>query len=317
MPGGSPPSPEGSRVDAPVSHGGDIAHRILPRVPARHRGRRNPREKARYVIRSVLHALEVLEQFRGTCDQLGVTEISNRLNLHKNKVFRLLASLQSRNYVEQIRSKENYRLGVACFELGQRFVRHSDLLTRSGPILQGLARLSAETSFLAVLCGDDVVFVDAIEATSTIRVVSPVGSRIPFHAAAAGKVLVAFEPDHEIRRRFNAEPRRFTAKTVTDAETFLSGLAAAREKGYATDLDEFEDGLRSVAAPVRNAAGTIVGAVGVSGPAHRLPEGKLETILGPAVARFAEALSTRIGYRGPGDPRCLQREARVPDLDGA
>src|SRR3954466_2854243 len=98
------------------------------------------REKTNYTIRSVSHALDVIEQFYGESDELGVTELSKRLKLHKNNVFRLLATLESRGYIEQNRATENYRLGIHCLELGQSYVQHMGILRQAGPIMQDLCR---------------------------------------------------------------------------------------------------------------------------------------------------------------------------------
>src|SRR3989339_1011003 len=81
------------------------------------------REKSNYVIQSVSHLLDVLEQFYGSADEIGVTELSKRLKLHKNNVFRLLATLEARGYIEQNKSTENYRLGLKCLQLGQTYVQ--------------------------------------------------------------------------------------------------------------------------------------------------------------------------------------------------
>ena len=95
------------------------------------------REKANYVIQSVSHALDVLEQFAGDAEELGVTELSKRLRLHKNNVFRLLATLESRGYIEQNRATENYRLGIRCLQLGQTYVNQMGLLRQARPITLG------------------------------------------------------------------------------------------------------------------------------------------------------------------------------------
>ena len=89
------------------------------------------REKTNYIIQSVSHALDVLEQFSGEPDELGVTELSKRLKLHKNNVFRLLATLEARGYIEQNKATENYRLGVRCLRIGQRFVMQTGLLRQA------------------------------------------------------------------------------------------------------------------------------------------------------------------------------------------
>jgi hypothetical protein len=108
------------------------------------------REKTNYVIQSVAHALDVLEQFVGDTEELGVTDLSKRLKLHKNNVFRLLATLESRGYIEQNKSTENYRLGIRCLQLGQSYVQHMGLLRQARPIMSELLRQIKETTYVAV-----------------------------------------------------------------------------------------------------------------------------------------------------------------------
>src|ERR1700756_2329834 len=96
------------------------------------------KEKSEYIIQAVSHALDLLEQFRGEVDELGVTELSKRLKLHKNNVFRLLATLESRGYIEQTKVTKTSRLGPKTLELGQTFIRQMGLLRQSKPILESL-----------------------------------------------------------------------------------------------------------------------------------------------------------------------------------
>src|ERR1041384_1206290 len=104
------------------------------------------REKTNYVIQSVSHALDVLEQFNGTTDEIGVTELSKRLKLHKNNVFRLLATLEARGYIEQNKSSENYRLGLKCLQLGQTFIHQMGLLLQSKAVLVDLSKTTQESA---------------------------------------------------------------------------------------------------------------------------------------------------------------------------
>ncbi|MBI5419342.1 MAG: IclR family transcriptional regulator [Deltaproteobacteria bacterium] len=255
------------------------------------------RDKSNYIIQSVAHALDVLEEFRGEVDELGVTELSKKLKLHKNNVFRILATLQSRNYIEQNKTNDNYRLGIKCLELGQTFIQQRGLLKQAQPILHELAEKSGETSYLSIMRGSDVIYLDAVETTSTVRVISRVGLHMPVHATAAGKALIAYESEEELRKRFNADLSRFTKHTITGTEDLLKNLAESRAKEYATDLEEFEEGLRCIAAPIRDYTRKVIAALSVSGPAHRLSDEKIEQSIGPEVVRSAKALSTRLGYR--------------------
>jgi DNA-binding IclR family transcriptional regulator len=255
------------------------------------------RDKSNYIIQSVAHALDVLEEFRGETDELGVTELSKKLKLHKNNVFRILATLQSRSYIEQNKSNDNYRLGIKCLELGQTFIHQRGLLKQAKAILQELAASTGETSYISFLRGSEVVYLDAVEGSSTVRVVSRVGLHMPLHATAAGKALVAYESDEELARRFAGEIRRFTSNTKTTLEELKKDILAVRQNGYATDLEEFEEGLRCIASPIRDYTRKVVGAVSVSGPAHRLPDDRIVDVVASDVIRAATALSTRLGYR--------------------
>src|SRR5882672_6839533 len=129
------------------------------------------REKTNYVIQSVAHALDVLEQFADpAAAELGVTELSKRLKLHKNNVFRLLATLESRGYIEQNRATENYRLGIRCLQLGQSYVEHMGLLPQARLTMTDLVRHIRETSYVAVLRRTSVVPVDVVEADRSVRI---------------------------------------------------------------------------------------------------------------------------------------------------
>ena len=255
------------------------------------------RDKSNYIIQSVSHALDVLEEFRGDIDELGVTELSKKLKLHKNNVFRILATLQSRNYIEQNKANENYRLGIKCLELGQTFIQQRGMLKQAKPILHELAEKSGETAYVSILRANDVVYLDSVEASTTVRVVSRLGLHMPIHATAAGKAILAYESEEEIRKRFNREMPRFTPHTLATIDDLLANLKVARERGYAADLEEFEDGLRCIAAPIRDYTRKVIGALSISGPAHRLTDEKIETFIGPEVVRCGQDLSRRLGYR--------------------
>ncbi|RMG96920.1 MAG: MarR family transcriptional regulator, partial [Candidatus Dadabacteria bacterium] len=105
------------------------------------------RKKSSYIIQSVTNALDLLEEFRGEETELGVTELSKRLGLHKNNVFRLLATLESRGYIEQNKVTGNYRLGLKVLELGQVFIKHMGLLKMARPILEEIVEKCNETAY--------------------------------------------------------------------------------------------------------------------------------------------------------------------------
>ncbi len=254
------------------------------------------REKSNYIIQSVAHALDVLEEFKGDAIELGVTELSKKLKLHKNNIFRLLATLEARGYIEQNKSTENYRLGLKSLELGQTFIRQMGLLRQARPSLEKLANRTNETSYLAIMRNQDVVYLDVVEANQTVRVASRVGLRLPTYCTAVGKVLICSESEEEIRKRLPEQLVKRTPKTLADPKALVDHLKKVAKQGYAVDDEEFEEGVRCIAAPIRDYTGNVVAAISISGPAMRMPDKKIAEELAPAVKEAAEEISRRLGF---------------------
>jgi DNA-binding IclR family transcriptional regulator len=264
------------------------------------------REKSNYIIQSVSHALDVLEQFAGESEELGVTELSKRLKLHKNNVFRLLATLESRGYIEQNRATENYRLGIRCLQLGQGYVQHMGLLRQARPILAELTRAVRETTYLAVLRRGAIVPVEVMEADRAVRIIPPLGEALPLHCTAAGKAYLAFAPEDELRALVPDGLPRHTEKTITERPALLQQLKGVAGSSYAVDMGEYLEDVRSVASPVRDYARSVVGVLAVAAPAARLSVERIDKEIAPAVLKAALELSGRLGFDGGG-----RRETRA------
>ena len=255
------------------------------------------REKTNYIIQSVNHALDILEEFCQQQEELGVTELSKRLNLHKNNVFRLLATLESRGYIEQNKATENYCLGVKNLELGQAFIKQIGLLRQAKPVLEKLVKDCNETGYIAVARGNSVFYLDAVETKQIVKVASRVGSRLPIFTTSVGKVLVASEPDEEIEKMIpKSGLTKFTENTITDKKKLVEHLKIVSQQGYALDYEEFDEGVACGGAPIRDYTRRVVGAIGMSGPASRLTLKKLEKELIPKIIEAADEISRRLGY---------------------
>lgn len=254
------------------------------------------RDKSNYIIQSVAHALDVLEEFRGDAIELGVTELSKKLKLHKNNIFRLLATLEARGYIEQNKSTENYRLGLKSLELGQTFIRQMGLLRQARPTLEKLAEKANETTYLAIMRNQDVVYLDVVEANQTVRVASRVGLRLPTYCTAVGKVLICSESEEELRKKLPEQIVKRTSKTLTDPKAVVDHLKKVARQGYAIDDEEYEEGVRCIAAPVRDYTGNVVAAISISGPAMRMPDKKISEDLAQTVKEAGEEISRRLGY---------------------
>jgi len=255
------------------------------------------KEKSDYLIQSVSHALDLLEQFHDEVDELGVTELSKRLKLHKNNVFRLLATLESRGYIEQNKVTENYRLGLKTLELGQTFVKQMGLLRQSRPVLESVVRECNETSYVAILKDFHIIYLDVVETDLTVRVVPRVGSRLPAYCTAAGKVQIAYMSEEDLEQYLpTKELKPLTPNTLTDRDLLKKQLRQVVETGYAIDDEELDVGVRCVSAPIRDYTRRIIGAVSISGPSMRLSMERIDKELIPLVKRAAEEISTKLGF---------------------
>jgi DNA-binding IclR family transcriptional regulator len=259
------------------------------------------RKKSSYIIQSVTNALDLMEEFRGDDTELGVTELSKRLGLHKNNVFRLLATLESRGYMEQNKITGNYRLGLKVLELGQVFIKHMGLLKMARPVLEEIRDRCNETAYLAVIRDDRVVYVDVVEATRPVRVISRVGVGLPVYCSAVGKSQIAYESVDEIDRILAEHTmQRYTEHTITDRDQLLKHLEVVRQQGYALDDEEFDEGIRCVGVPVRDYTRRVIAGISVSGPAYRFTDERLRDELVPLALEAGQRLSSRLGY-GVGD----------------
>jgi IclR family KDG regulon transcriptional repressor len=256
------------------------------------------REKENYTIQSVSHALDILESFTATEDELGVTVLSKRLGLHKNNVFRLLATLEHRGYIEQNKLTENYRLGPKVLQIGAIFYEQRECRRHARPIIEGLMAASGETALVAVLRGNKVIYMDSVESTRTVRAVARIGAMLPAHCTAAGKVQLAVLPKAEIERLYpevNLNP--LTDKSIRTRDALLHELKKITEKGYALEREEADPDVRGVAVPVMDFSRNVIGAVAIVAPSHRLTEERLEKGgLISLVQDAGKAISAKMGF---------------------
>lgn len=255
--------------------------------------------KGEYAIQTVINAMRLLEAFRDE-EELGVTELSRRLELHKNNVFRLLATLQQEGYIEQKADTERYRLGVRILELGSSFTRNRSLLCSAEPILEELAAATRETVHLGVLREFEVVHLRGVQTERAVMSGLREGTRLPIHCTALGKVLVGCADDGT-RTRYDTwlDGRALderTPHTIADRDKLRDHLRGVGVRGVGFDLGECDDGLACAAAPVHAADGRVVAALSVSGPETRLEETSLRAEIGPQVIAAAEKLSKALGY---------------------
>jgi IclR family acetate operon transcriptional repressor len=229
---------------------------------------------------------------------LSLGELAEAVGLPKGTTHRLLSSLVYFNYVQQEPVSRGYRLGFKLVTLGNYLLDQIDLRKVAQPHLLELAQRTEETANLAVLDRDEALYIDKIQLSSSgLHMTSRIGYRAPLHCSAMGKVLLAHQPDAEIDRIIARRglPRR-TAKTITDGAALKTHLHTVRAEGYAMDDEEHSNGVRCVAAPIRDTRGEIVAAISVSAPAVRVTRAVARQSMRPLVMTTADRIASQLGY---------------------
>ncbi len=247
------------------------------------------------LVKAVDHALLLLSCYTDE-EEMGVTELSKKMGLHKNNVFRILATLEFRGYIEQNPRTEGYRLGPKIFELGLIFKYQMGLIKHARPVMKRLRDRFNETVYLGVLRDVYAIYIDNVETTHTVRVVSRVGTQIPSYATAIGKVQLAYLPPDELEELFKDKRlKQYTPNTITDVDALFAHLEEVARRGYATDNEEFQEDVRCVGAPIRDYTRYVVAALSISAPSFRMPDEKVEE-MAEAVKEAALEVSKSLGY---------------------
>jgi IclR family transcriptional regulator, KDG regulon repressor len=245
-------------------------------------------------LSSVANSIRLLTSFSGEEDELGITTLATRLRLAKSTVHRLATTLTAAGFLEQSETGK-YRLGVALFELGALVRRRMDVANEARPKLRELLEKTGETVQLGIVDHFSVLYVYEMESRHAIRMAAAVGARAPLHCTAVGKVLLAFQPPEYVKQVISIGLKAHTANSVTKREALLAMLAEVAEREHAIDDEESEEGLRAIAAPVRNHTGNVIAALGVAAPVQRMTKKDMQTCV-PSVIATAAAVSARLGY---------------------
>lgn len=252
--------------------------------------------KSTYAIQSVEHAFDLLEQFRGQDAEFGVTDLSRRMKLSKNKIFRLLSTLKSRNYIEQDQQTENYRLGFKAVELRQPVVRRLKPFSCVRPMLEAMAKECNETVCYSVLDNFDVVTIDKYDCAHALRASTQIGELSPSYCTAAGKAMLAHMADDVLEEYFSCRQfEQYTPYTITNSVQLRKQLQEIALRGYAVASEEMYMGMSSVGAVIRDHTLRTVGAVTLVGPSERLKGAKLTERLIPLLLTVTADISGKLG----------------------
>lgn len=252
-------------------------------------------------VGGLVHGLGILRLLALTRGGLSLSEIAERLDLGKTTAFRLLSTLVQTGYVVQDPRTKAYAIDYSILELASVVLQGIEVRARAGPYLYDLARKTGFTAVLSVLRGGKAVVVDRVAPRTLRSHQSEIGVQVPAYAAGNGKVVLAHLPTDELEAYLaTARFHRFTERTIVDPNRLREHLAEARQRGFAITDGEWIDGVRSVAAPIRNFNGDVIAGVGISSHDF-LPEGLSKGIAEvvehvATVVETAESISFSLGY---------------------
>ena len=254
------------------------------------------RESGPSQVQSVDRAIAILFLLAQRGDA-GVTEVAAELGVHKSTAFRLIGALESGSLIDQDGERGKYRLGRGILRLAAATNERLELPTESRPVCRRLAADLDEAVNLAILDRGEATHILQEYGTSSITGRNWIGQRTPLHATASGKILLAYADAVTLKEILASNLHSYTPHTITEPAMLEAELAAVREQGWASTAEEFEIGLNAVAAPVRDATGEVVAAVGVSGPSYRLTVESFPEVAAHLLAGAGE-IGARLGYFG-------------------
>jgi len=254
-------------------------------------------EKNASHVQSVVRALQVMQTLADENRELSLTEIADRLSWPKSTAHGILATLRDYRFVDQSSVNGRYRLGIRLFELGHKVAQNWDIRKIALPVMQKLNKQFGEMVQLATEDFGEVFYIEKVDSTHIIRIVSETGTRLPMHCSGLGKAMLAYRTPAEVKRILSRSGmRRMTNNTITDPVKMDIELAKIREQGFAMDDQEIMEGLRCVAAPIWDKRGDVRYAICVSGLAEQL-KGEYLAQIREAVQESAREISYHMGYR--------------------
>jgi IclR family KDG regulon transcriptional repressor len=252
------------------------------------------RESQRYT-----GALVKVDRILGLLEREGpatASAIAARLGIDRSTAYRLAQALWRMGWLRYDPRTKRYRLGIRLWELGARAIADLDVRQIARPYMREVVNQTGESCDLAVLDGSDIVYIEVIEGTREVRAATQLGERVPAHAVAMGKALLA-DLSHEERARILPPTlRRFTPLTAGSLAEFNARADAVRELGYAVNLGEHNPEAGGMAVPIRDGNGRTVAAIGINVPAARMTEDNIAR-LAPILLEAGAAISRELGHR--------------------
>lgn len=246
-----------------------------------------------YNVRAVERAMQILSAFDGEHSDRGVSEIAQATGLHKATAHRIIMTLLNYGFLDRAANGEKFRLGLRVVELGLGALRGLDLRRIAFPYMQQLVERVDETCDLGIFDRGQVLYIEVVHSKHSLTIAARVGRRLPAYCTASGRVFLAFLPPEVVEPILNGPLAACTEETITSPTRLREELEITRQRGYGLDDGEFEDGIRAIAAPIRDIDGNVIAAMSIPGPTNRLTPERIPE-LAEALLETANAISSNV-----------------------
>ena len=247
-------------------------------------------------INSIERCLKVIDALSNHPAGLKLTQISEYLDLHPSWVHHMVSTLLPHDYITQDPDTKKYSLGFRFLEISRKILDNLDIRKVAHRHLEVLRQEIREAVHLAMLRDDKVVYIDKLDTPSGLSLATYVGFATDPHAAAGGKVLLAGLKDDEVKGIYkNKSLKAYNKNTITRLPALMAELDRIRKQGYAIDNEEYYEGVRCVAAPVRS-GGQVVASISITGSIFTMTQGRIEKELAAKVVKAADSVSAELKW---------------------
>ncbi|WP_321365815.1 IclR family transcriptional regulator [uncultured Desulfuromusa sp.] len=240
------------------------------------------REKDSYNIRSVENALHLLEALADEESSCSLAQLSQRLDMTKASLFRMMATFENHGYVERGNLSGEYQLGLAAFEVSQKLLSKMTLLRKARPAMAQLVRQCNETVYLVVQRDREALFLEMLDNDQKVKVIPLTSQRFPLEECAAGKIFLTFDETNQ--------------PLTTDHPELLNEISHCRKQGYCIDNNGIGEGSTCIAVPLFKSGKILTGCLALIAPSFRTDENRINKELAPALKAAGEMISAQLGH---------------------
>jgi len=251
-------------------------------------------------MNSIEKSIEILNYLSNAKRSVGITELSSKLSFPKSTIHRMLTTLLKHSLVAQEKETSKYKLGLQILKYSNSFYNSFDFRQIAKPILKKVCTETSFATFLTIWQSYHSICIDSVtpyKKSNTHHLFVEVGKEMPLHCTASAKVLLAYQLPEDIKRIINKEHFiRYTPNTITEPEKLMIHLLEIKNKGFAICNEELEEGIKAIAAPIKNINGKTIASITITGLAKRMSSSNIERLI-KIVTNSAQEISKRLGYK--------------------